>query len=272
MSRLLTAIANGDKPVIGMIALGPLPGGSRYRGGSIDDLLRAALTEAGTLVAAGFDALMVQNLGDLPVAHHVAGVQIAWMTRVVAAIGAAHGTPIGLNFLENDAEAMLAVASAAAVDFVRIKVFTGAVLTPSGVEHGQAFAALRARNAWGLDDVALLADVHDRTGVPLATAGLTDDLRTAFAIGGADGVVLTGRTHAQTLAFLTTARAAFPARPFIVGGGVDAANAAELLALADAAIVSSALKTDGTMFGSLDAAKARAFVTAIREVRRAQRA
>ena len=53
--------------------------------------------------------------------------------------------------LENDAEAMFAVASAAGADFVRIKIYVGAMVTPFGVETAQAFAAIRARTAWRAD-------------------------------------------------------------------------------------------------------------------------
>jgi hypothetical protein len=138
------------------------------------------------------------------------------------------------------------------------------MVTPSGVEAGRAFEAIRARAAWQAHDVAIFADVHDRTGTPVASAGLVDDVRTAFAIGGADGVVLTGRAHADTMAMLADVRAAFPTQPMLVGGGVGAGNVAEIATLADGAIVSSALKRDGDLFGELDADRARAFVAAAR--------
>ena len=67
MSELVSFIRSGRKPVIGMVQLGPLPGSSRYKGGRIDGILDEALKEAQTLSSGGFDVLMVQNLGDLPV-------------------------------------------------------------------------------------------------------------------------------------------------------------------------------------------------------------
>ena len=70
------------------------------------------------------------------------------MTRVTAEIRSRFGRPVGLNLLENDAEAMLAVASAAGADFVRIKVYVGAMMTPFGIASAQAFAAIRARSTW----------------------------------------------------------------------------------------------------------------------------
>ena len=67
MSELLSMIRAGSKPVIGMIQLDPLPGGSRYASRGVEAILKRALEEADTLAANGVDILMVQNLGDLPV-------------------------------------------------------------------------------------------------------------------------------------------------------------------------------------------------------------
>jgi membrane complex biogenesis BtpA family protein len=267
MSALLAAIASGAKPMIGMIQLRPLAGSSRYCGAPLGEVEHDALEQAEILHAAGFAFLMVQNLGDLPVGLRAAPAQIAWMTRLAVAIRRAVDLPLGLNLLENDVDAMFAVASAAQLDFVRIKVFVGAMVTPSGIESGRAFEAVRARTALRADDVAIVADVHDRTGTPVASSGLADDLRAAFAIGGADVVVLTGRSHAETMAMLTTARATMPAAPIVVGGGVGVGNVAEIAALADGAIVSSALKRDNDLFGRLDPERARAFVAAARAAR-----
>ena len=178
MSALLELMKSGHKAMIGMVQLGPLPGSSRYRGGNIDDLMAPALEDAECLAKNGFDAVMVQNLGDLPVDKTVSQVQVAWMTpRIGAEVRRRCGAPVGVNFLENDADAMFAVASAADIDFVRIKIFVGAMVTPFGIEDGQAFAAQRARNAWNAEHVAIFADVHDRTGTPLASGGLAEDLR-----------------------------------------------------------------------------------------------
>ena len=206
MSALLSLIKAGKKPVVGMVQLAALPGSSRYTRGRIDDVLSAALNEADILASNGIDALIVQNLGDLPVTHRVSGSQIAWMTRITGEIASRCKCPIGLNLLENDAEAMLAVASASGADFVRIKVFVGAMMTPFGMETGQAFAALRARNAFDAANVAIFADVHDRTGNPIASGGFAEDVDFAVRLGGADGLVVTGKDYAQTLALVSAAR------------------------------------------------------------------
>ena len=116
---------------------------------------------------------------------------------------------------------MIAVASAAGADFVRIKVYVGAMMTPFGIETAQAHVAIKARNAWNAGHVAIFADVHDRTGNPIALAAASsEDLDFAVRLGGADGLVLTGKSYAGTLDFITTARGQLGTVPILVGGGV----------------------------------------------------
>ena len=264
MSALLSLLRAGKKPVVGMVQLAALPGGSRYRQGGIDDVLGPALEEAEILAAHGIDALMVQNLGDVPTDLHVSTVQAAWMTRVVSEVRRRTGKPTGLNMLENDAEAMLAVASASSADFVRIKIYVGAMVTPFGVESAQAFAAIRARTAWNADDVAILADVHDRTGNPLVAGTLEDDLDAAVRLGAADALVLTGKLYAGTHEMIATARRVVGRAPILVGGGVTAGNVREVQSVADGVIVSSSIKGAGTAFGRFDPDKVREFMSAAR--------
>jgi membrane complex biogenesis BtpA family protein len=267
MTGFLSLIAAKRKPVVGMVQLGAMPGGSRYRGGTIGPLLDAALAEAEILAKNGVDALMVQNLGDIPVASRVTGVQIAWMTRIASEVRAVAKIPIGLNLLENDAEAMIAVATGAGADFVRIKVYVGAMMTPFGMETAAAHVAIKARNAWDANHVAIFADVHDRTGNPIASGGLAEDLDFAVRLGGADGLVLTGKSYAETLDFIATARGTLGAVPILVGGGVTAGNLAEVAKVADGVIVSSSLKSSGDAFGKFDPGKVKAFMDEARRVR-----
>jgi hypothetical protein len=127
MSQLLEIIASGRKPVIGMVQLPALASGSGYRGGGFAPILETAMAEASILSDNGVDVLMIQNLGDVPVHTHATSVQVAWMTRVVAEVRTRFKRPVGINLLENDAEAMFAIASAAEADFVRIKIYVGAM-------------------------------------------------------------------------------------------------------------------------------------------------
>lgn len=271
MSELLSFIKAGRKPVIGMVQLRPLAGSCRYGGGPIESVLESAFEEADALNAHEIDALMIQNLGDLPVANHATTAQVAWMTRVTSEIRQRFGRPVGLNLLENDAEAMFAVASAASADFVRIKVFIGAMMTPFGMETAQCHAAIRARTAADAGNIAIFADVHDRTGTPIGSTGFEEDLIFATRLGGADGLVLTGKSYQQTLDYLAVARKASPHVPILVGGGVNEANFAEVTMTADGVIVSSALKNSADAFGKFDRNKIASFMGAVQRVRTLRR-
>jgi membrane complex biogenesis BtpA family protein len=268
MSELIDIIRTGRKPVIGMVQLPALAGGSGYRGEGFAKVLEVALSEASILAENGVDALMIQNLGDIPVDMHATSVQVAWMTSVTAQIRQAFKLPVGLNLLENDAEAMFAIASASDADFVRIKIYVGAMMTPFGLETAQAHKAIKARNAWNADDVAIFADVHDRTGTPVSSGGFIEDVEFAIRLGGADGLVLTGKTYPQTLDLVSQARTKYPSVPILIGGSVTAENFAEAMANASGAIVSTAMKGTGSAVGRFVPEKVRQFMTATREAQK----
>src|SRR5258706_12926609 len=116
------------------------------------------------------------------------------------------------------------MASVADADFVRIKIFVGAMLTPFGIEEAQAFAAIRARTRWNAENVAIFADVHDRTGRSLVENNFEDDLDYAVRLGTAARLVLTGKTYEQTHDLIPIARRRVCNGPILVGGGVTAKN------------------------------------------------
>ena len=269
MSRLLTLLRDGTRPIVGMVQLPALPGSSRYQGGRLDDVLETARAETRSLVAVGVDALIIQNLGDLPVDHSATPAQVAWMTRAAAQVAEEARVPVGLNFLENDVEAMFACASAANLDFVRIKVFVGVMITPSGMESGAAFRAQKARHTLRAEQqIAILADVHDRTGIPLGGRAIDEDIREAVDLGGADALVLTGSTFEESKAYLAIGKRKAPGTPRVLGGSATAGNIREVFDIADGAIVSSSLKDSGTAFGKIDPAKAAEFMEAVRLARK----
>lgn len=262
MSELLSLIKEKRKPVVGMVQLPALATGAHYAGGGIDAVLDVALDEARILAENGVDVLMIQNLGDVPTAMHATGAQVAWMTRVTAEVMRQFGKPVGLNLLENDAAAMFAIASATKADFVRIKIFVGAMMTPFGIETAQAHTAIKARTSWNADKTAIFADVHDRTGTPIATGGFVEDVEFAVRLGGADGLVITGKSYLETLKMVGAARAKYASVPILVGGSVTVENFGEVTATADGAIVSTAMKGTGSAVGTFIPEKVREFMAA----------
>lgn len=257
-------------PLIGMVHLPPLPGAPRFDGDR-KQLRSEALTDALALVEADFDALLVENYGDAPyypddVPKHV----VAELTATVRELGIAMDRPFGVNVLRNDPRAAVAVAAATGGSFVRVNVHTGARATDQGNIEGRAHETLRLRDR--LDaDVAILADVAVKHSAGLDGRPLDVVARETVDRGQADGLVVsgaeTGRPPAdERLQTVLDGRDdATRDVPVFVGSGLTAENASELLALADGAIVGTALKRDGETGKRVDPERAAEFVATVRE-------
>ena len=266
MSEILTRMKNGSKVAVGMVQLEPLPGSSMFRGADLNSMISSAIEDAVSLEDAGFDAVMVQNLGDLPVTHKVTSTQLAWISRIVFEVVKSVSIPVGLNLMENDAEAMLSVASATGLDFLRMKVFVGVMVTPFGLVESCAYEANRIRNLLNATSIAIFADVHDRTGINLGGRDIEPDIREAIDLGHADGLVLTGSNYEESKLFINKAKKKFPQVPVFLGGGCNEENLQTTLRIADGVIISSALKDTNSAFGRINFEKAKHFMNVFREM------
>jgi hypothetical protein len=250
--------------LIGMLHLPALPGGALHDGTPLDTIERHAVAEAEALAGSGFDALLLQNTGDGPPGKDADVATVAQMAAVGQAVSRAVPLPIGVNILKNGVETAFAVAAAIGARFVRIKVYVGAAVGSEGIVEGGAHRALVERRRLGLDHVAILADVLDRTSRPLVDLPLTEAADWALRHGHADALVITGRDVGETLAMLAELRGAGVEAPLIVGGGGTAENVADLLQRADGVIVGAALKDAPDYAAPVSVESARRFVEAAR--------
>ena len=259
-------------PVVGMVHLPPLPGAPRFDG-NLETVVERAVADAESLSAGGVDGLLVENFGDAPFhPDDVPKHTVAAMTRAATAVNGAADLPVGVNVLRNDAGAALSVAAATGGAFVRVNVHAGARVTDQGVIEGQAHETLRLRDR--LDaDVAVLADVDVKHSAPLGERSVREELRDVCERGLADAVVVSGPATGERVgeAALGTAIEArdevAPETPVLVGSGVTADNAADLLAVADGAIVGTALKEGGETTAPVDEGRVADVVSAVDAVR-----
>lgn len=250
-------------PLIGMVHLGPLPGAPRFAG-SVEDVTAAAVADARALAGAGFDAVLVENLGDAPYfPDDVPKATVAALTRAVAEVRAAVSVPVGINVLRNDALAALAVAAATGAAFVRVNVLSGTMTTDQGMITGRAAEVARSRAALG-HPVLVLADVFVKHAVPPAGLTLEQAAKDTWERAGADGLIVTGPGTGEppSLDDLARVRQAAPGAPVYAGSGVTAPTIAEVLRVADGAIVGTAVKRDGVLAAPVDPDRARALTAA----------
>ncbi len=257
------------RPLIGMVHLAPLPGSPRWAG-NIDDVIKRAMDDARILAEEGIDGIIVENFGDSPYAP--GRVHPATISAMTIGVLAVHGVVrevdqesrirVGINVLRADVLSALSIAASTGAAFVRTNVLTGALVTDQGIIEGTAYEALRERRLLGIG-TPIFADVMSKHAYPVG-AGVVMELeaRSTAYRGLADALIVTGdETGAATSADdLRRARTAVPDRPILIGSGLDAGNAGELLPLSDGAILGTALKVDGVTEAPVDRDRVREIV------------
>lgn len=248
-----------------MVHLLPLPGSPRWDG-SMERVIAGAVADARALVAGGMDAVLVENWGDAPyTARRVAAATVAAMAVVAREVRRTlPDTPLGINVLRSDARSALAVACAVDARFVRVNVHAGAMVTDQGVVESDAYRTLRDRRLLGAE-VAIFADVQAKHALPLGPVDLEQQARDLTARGLADGLIVSGRVTGEITSIVDVkrVRSAVPDVPLLIGSGVTSETAAELLSVADALIVGTALKRDGVVDNPVDPERVRRLVAAV---------
>jgi len=264
---LLDNWADVARPIIGMAHLLPLPGSARY-GGDFDSVRRRATADAMALAEGGVHAVMLENFGDVPFYRGRAPAEtVAAMTAIAAEIRSACDLPLGVNVLRNDGRSALAVALATGAQFIRVNVLCGARLTDQGIIEAIAHDLLRDRARLGAGHIRIMADVDVKHSSPLGAARpIEDEVADTIERGLADAVIVSGAAtgRATDLAKLQRVKAAAGDVPVFIGSGVTADTIAAQLALADGAIVGTALKRDGAAENQVDIERVRDMMRRVR--------
>jgi len=232
------------KPIIGVIHLPALPGYPESKG--IEAAIEKALQDFAALEEGGAQGALVENEYDRP--HRVlsAPETTAAMTRVTReVVAAARAIEVGAEILLNDPRASLAVTLAAGGSFMRTDYFVDPMSRP---EHGGAMAIdpeglIAYRHLIGADDILILADVQVKYATMLVERTLAQSAALAVE-KGADAIVVSGDAtgHPPSADAVAEAKSGAGDVPVILGSGLDRMNAAELLAVADGALVGTSLK------------------------------
>lgn len=267
----LTLVPNGGT-VIAALHLPPLPGDPDNTE-SIEAILEFAVANAQVFASHSVDATYLQDTGRGGGSKRTDPSVVAALAVVAHAVRRVVSIPIGVLSAGYDAAGPLAAANAAAVDFVRLKVYVGAMVRAEGMVEGCAAEAVAERRRLGANHIRILADVHDRSGVPLAPESLEDAVRWAERVGSADALIVTGRRFDESILMLDRARRSGVRVPLLCGGGATIENVGQLLTHCDGVIVSAALKAEPPNANRpWDPLRIDAFMAAVRGARQTVRA
>ncbi len=251
------------KALIGMVHVGALPGAPDHAT-TVPLLAMQAAAEARVLAAAGFDALIIENMHDRPYVHGRQGPEIvAAMTRIADEVASAVSIPFGVQILSGGEREALAVALACEAAFVRCENFVYSHVADEGLlAEAAAGPLLRYRRAIGAAGVRIVCDVKKKHASHAITGDLTiEDCAHAAEFFGADGVIVTGGFTGRPADPEDVRRVRAAVRvPVWVGSGVDPAQLGGLFADADAVIVGSWIKEDGVWTNPVDRGRCEAIV------------
>ncbi|ACJ16939.1 hypothetical protein, conserved [Thermococcus onnurineus NA1] len=252
------------KLLIGMVHLKPLPGSYLYDG-DFDSLIERAIADARTIEEAGFDAIMVENFGDVPFPKYVDKTTVASLAVVARAIREEVSIPLGINVLRNDGVAAYSIAYAVKADFIRVNVLSGVAYTDQGIIEGIAHELARIKKLLP-SKIKIFADVHVKHAVHFGD--FEDALLDTVERGLADAVVVSGRATGKPvdLEKLALAKKISPV-PVVVGSGTSYDNLPLLWKHADGFIIGTWIKRGGKVENEVSLERARKLVELVKNLR-----
>ena len=245
-----------------VVGLGALPGTTQNTL-SFRTIRENAVNEAKMLYQAGIRNIMIQNVNDLPMYIQVGAHIVAYMSSIGCAIRdeLPDDCVLGVSVLRDDANAMVAVASAMEADYIRPKAYVGAVVGIDGVHEGCIDKILEMRYKLKCD-VQIWPDIHDRSTNPRGSVSLIDACQQAVSQGLADALNIAGKTFEESIAKIDEVKKSLPDTYVFLGGGANTGNLETVYAHTDGIFVASCLKNTGNMTGELDKAKLTEFMRA----------
>ncbi|MEM1166602.1 MAG: BtpA/SgcQ family protein [Planctomycetota bacterium] len=253
------------KALVGMVHVAALPGTARASA-PLADVQAKAITEAKMLADAGFDSVILENMHDVPYLMREVGPEIvASMTAIAEKVVSAVSIPVGVQILAGANIAAMAVAHASGARFIRAEGFVYSTVADEGMfTKADAGPLLRYRRQIGADDISVIVDIKKKH----SSHALTSDVNIAETargaeFNGADAVIVTGTSTGRPVSIQDIREVQTATTlPVCIGSGTTPENIREMFQFADAAIVGSWYKGEGTWSADPDPERVKQLVHA----------
>jgi uncharacterized protein len=257
------------KPLVGVIHVGALPGAPRSRA-SVGELTDSAAREAALYRDGGVDALMIENMHDVPYLRGAVGPEIvASMAVVGRAVKSECKLPVGVQILAGANVEAIAVAHAAGLDYVRVEAYTFAHVADEGIIESSAAELLRFRRKIGADGVRVWADVKKKHAAHAITSDVSlGETAAAVEFMSGDAVIVSGNATGEPPRAADVREAKSHCRiPVLLGSGVTPENVSEFYDAADGFIVGSYFKEGGLWSNAVERARVERLADVLRRLR-----
>lgn len=239
--------------LIGMVHVGALPGTPRFAN-NFEQLIEKAVVEAQALQKAGFGAIILENMHDVPYLRTSVGPEItAAMAVASTEVRRAVSIPMGIQILAGANIAALSVAQAVGAEFIRVEGFVFSHIADEGLIEACAGQLLRLRRELGAEKIKIFADIKKKHSSHAITSDINiSETAHAAEFFGADGVIITGSATGTTASLEELALVKKSVRiPVWIGSGITPDNLSHYKD-ANAWIVGSSLKKEGMWSNPLD--------------------
>ncbi len=251
------------KPVIAVINLPYLPGQKGFV--SMDHALKHAMDQLKVLEEEGVEAVLFENVdGDFGATPEM----IAAMTRIVSeAVKQTSKVIVGVEVLWHDPKASLAIAKASGAQFIRTDFFADKMMAGKRLVDVNTKELIEYQKSIGAEDVLLLTDIQVKYAKMIDKKKTIRQSALDAKSKGSIGAIVSGAKSGvpPSVEKVKEAKSADLSFPVILGSGTNPENVKELLAVADAAIVGTAVstKTGGVIIRE----KLQNYMKSVRELR-----
>ncbi len=268
-AKFLRIFQNKLKPIIGMIHIQALPGTPENKL-SPDKIIEKALEEAFVYKAAGIDALMIENMHDVPYQKNFAAPEVTAMMAIIAhEIKQNTALPLGIQILAAANKEAIAAAYASGADFIRAEGFVYGHLADEGYIDSNAAKLLRYRKQINADIVAVFTDIKKKHSSHTITSDLDIvEMAKAAEFFLSDGLIITGSHTGEAADFEELQKVYENTRlPVFIGSGINFENIDKFFPAADAFIVGSYFKKDNLWKNELKPKKIKDFMEKVEKLR-----
>ena len=258
-----------SKSVIAMVHIRALPGTPKYER-DMQSIISTAIDEAMIYKNSGVDAIMIENMHDLPYLNNNAGPEITGAMAVIAyEIKLKTNLPVGIQILAAANKETLAVAHAAGLDFIRAEGFVFAHVADEGIIESNAGELLRYRKYIGAENIFVFTDIKKKH----SSHSITSDISIVETAKAAefflsDGIIITGKSTGveADIEELTQVKENTDI-PILIGSGITYDNIDKYFNLANSFIVGSHFKIDGNWANKIDETRVKRFMSKINEIK-----
>jgi len=251
-----------SKSVIGMIHVTALPGTPKFQG-DVRTIISTAVTEALVYKNCGVDAIMIENMHDIPYLNNNAGPEITAMMAIIAhEVKTKTNLPVGIQILAAVNKEAIAVAHSANLDFIRTEGFVFAHIADEGIIESNAGELMRYRKYIGADEVLIFTDIKKKHSSHFITSDVSiAETAKAAEFFLSDGLILTGKSTGKEVDITELELVKNTTDlPIIIGSGITCDNITKYFNFADAFIVGSHFKIDGNWANQVDKNRIKKFI------------